>query len=162
MTTTTQTRFRLHAIAPESLQQVRTTGLDVSGQPVEHVDGEGLPLRRCLRNSTAGEKLMLFGYEPALPPSPYREIGAVYAHAEPCQGPDHTDRYPSDWHGRPQVFRAYDDRGWIHHQATRVHDGTNPEQQIVEIFAHPEVTQIHTRNVAAGCYMLRITRPDRG
>lgn len=161
MNTTSLNEFRVHAIPTETLERVRTTGLDVSGRPVEPHEGADLPLRCCLRNSTAGEQIILFGYEPDLPPSPYREIGAVFAHAEPCQGPDRTDRYPTAWRGRPQVLRAYDDRGWMRYAVTRIHDGTSPEQEIADIFADPEVTQIHSRNVAAGCYMFRITRTSR-
>jgi hypothetical protein len=100
----------------------------------------------------------LGSYEPALPTSPYREVGAVYAHAAACPGPAGRDTYPSDWYGRPQVLRAYDERGWIH-PSTRVHDGTEPEAAIAEMLTDPEVVLIHSRNVAYGCYMFAVTRP---
>lgn len=154
----TTTAFRIHAIPAEVLDRVRDTGLDTSGNPVEPYEGEGLPLRCCLRNSTAGERLILFGYRPDLPPSPYCEIGAVFAHAEPCEGPADADKYPAEWHGHPQILRSYDRRGWMHYASTRVHDGSNPAGEIADIFANPEVVQIHSRNVAAGCYMFQITR----
>jgi hypothetical protein len=133
--------------------------LDVSGNPVERaVAGGGEPLRCCLRDATAGEDLMLFGYEPPLPAGPYREIGPVFAHAAPCPGPPAGAEYPPDWYGRPQVLRAYDRRGWIH-PATRVHDGTDPEAVIAAILENPEVVQIHSRNIAYGCYMFTVARP---
>jgi hypothetical protein len=149
--------FRTQAISQETLTGVRASGRDVSGHPVEPVvAGGGEPLRCCLRDATPGEDLILFGYEPALPASPYREIGAVFAHAAPCPGPS-ADGYPPQWRGRSQVLRAYDKRGWIH-PATRVHDGTDPEAAIAAILADPEVDQIHSRNVSYGCYMFAITR----
>jgi hypothetical protein len=57
------------------------------------------------------------------------------------------------------VLRAYDQHGWIH-DATTVHDGQDSEAVIAELLAVPDVAQIHSRNVAWGCYMFAITRAD--
>ncbi|SNT44373.1 Protein of unknown function [Asanoa hainanensis] len=149
--------MRIHAISAQTLAGVRTSGRDVSGHPVETVVATGgEPLRCCLRDASAGEDLILFGYEPVLPASPYREIGAVFAHAVACPT-EPAAGYPADWRGRRQVLRAYDSRGWIH-PATREHDGTDPEAVIASILADPAVVQVHSRNIAYGCYMFAITR----
>jgi hypothetical protein len=149
--------FQIHALPSDLITGVRTSGRDVSGNPVEAVVATGgEPLRCCLRDARAGEDQILFGYEPVLPASPYREIGAVFAHAAACPaGP--VAGYPAEWRGRKQVLRAYDSRGWIH-PSTRVHDGSDPEAVIAEILADPQVDRIHSRNVAYGCYMFAITR----
>jgi hypothetical protein len=84
-------------------------------------------------------------------------MGAVFAHARPCAGLVAADRYPADWVGRPQILRAYDSRGWIH-PATRLHDGLDPETVIAAMLAEPDVVQLHSRNVAYGCFMFAITR----
>jgi hypothetical protein len=163
--TTTAIPFLIEAISAEVLAGVRASGADVSGNPVEHLVAEGgEPLRCCLRDAESGERAILFGYEPPIcsppiPASPYREIGAVFAHAERCAGPVPRQGYPPDWRGRPQVLRAYDRRGWIH-DATRVHDGDDPVAVIAEMLADPDVVRIHSRNVAWGCYMFAVTRPD--
>jgi hypothetical protein len=159
MTSTTTTAFQIEPLPAEVLAQTRASGVDVSGNPIERlltVGGE--PLRCCLRNASPGEQAILFGYEPPIPASPYREIGAVFAHAQRCPGPAKRDSYPEDWHGRPQVLRAYDRRGWIH-SSTKMHDGTDPETVIAEMLADPEVAQIHSRNVAYGCFMFVVVRP---
>jgi hypothetical protein len=120
--------------------------------------GGGEPLRCCLRDATAGEELLLFNHEPPLPgaDSPYREKGAVFTHLKSCDvGP--LTSYPSDWVGRRQVLRAYDARGWIH-ESTHVHDGSDPDAAIASVLAHQDVVEVHSRNVAYGCYMFRITR----
>ncbi|GFJ75939.1 DUF1203 domain-containing protein [Phytohabitans houttuyneae] len=102
--------YEIHALPAALLDTVRASGLDASGNPVERVTATGgEPVRCCLRDAAAGEELMLFGYEPPLPPSPYREVGAVFAHAERCAGPD-AGGYPEGWRGRSQVLRAYDAR----------------------------------------------------
>jgi hypothetical protein len=76
-----------------------------------------------------------------------------------CEGPTDVDSYPSAWRGRPQVLRAHDRNGRIH-PATRVHDGSDPEAVIVGMLAETEVAQIHSRNVAYGCYMFTVIRPE--
>jgi Protein of unknown function (DUF1203) len=156
--TTVPATFTIEALPTDILERVRATGVDASGNPVERLTADsGEPLRCCLRNASAGEALLLFGYQPPLPSGPYREVGPVYAHAERCPGYGEPHAYPAVWCGRPQVLRAYDARGWIH-EATRVHDGQAPESVIAQMLAVPEVVEIHSRNVAYGCYMFRIAR----
>lgn len=160
MTETSTAEFRVHALPTETLADMRGRGRNAFGQRAEHVTAEGgEPLRCCLRDAEPGQALLLVGYQPPLPDSPYREVGAVLVHAEPCAGPGDPGSYPAQWRGRPQVLRAYDARGWIH-DATRVHDGQHPEAVIAEMLAHPDVALIHSRNIAWGCYMFSVTRPE--
>jgi hypothetical protein len=154
---TSTSKFRIRAIPADVLARVRASRLDASANPVVELRAEGgEPLRCCLRNAAPSEPLILFGYEPPIGSSPYREIGAVFAHAEPCAGPDPTGGYPSAWRGKPQVLRAYDRRGWI--RAALVHDGTAPEAEIARLFEDPEAVQLHSRNIAYGCFMFVVTR----
>lgn len=158
MTTTTTTSFRIHPIPAQVLDVVRASRRDASGNSVEHiVAAGGEPLRCCLRDAEPGAELILFGYEPPIPAGPYHEVGPVFAHAKPCSGPIDNGAYPPDWLGRPQVLRAYDERGWIHGAST-THDGHQPEAVIAEMLSDPDVVQIHSRNVVYGCYMFAITR----
>lgn len=157
MTTTTTFSPAIRALPDDVLADARRTGLDAGGTAVEPVTAEGgEPLRCCLRDAVAGESLLLLGYAPPTPRGPYRETGPVFAHAEPCEGYA-GDGYPADWLGRPQVLRAYDSRGWIH-PATRVHDGTDPAGALAEVLAVDGVVEVHSRNVAYGCYMFAATR----
>jgi hypothetical protein len=118
----------------------------------------GEPARCCLTNALPGELLILFNYEPPLPSSPYREKGAVFAHAVQCRPTLDPHAYPTDWRGKPQVLRAYDERGWIH--AAIVHDGSSPEGSISSVFEDRAVVEIHSRNVAYGCYMFSLRRAE--
>jgi hypothetical protein len=158
MTPSTFTAVRIHAIPVYRLQAVRESGLDVSGIPVESlVASGGEPLRCCLRNARAGEECLLFGYDPPLPggPTPYREIGAVYAHSRTCDGP-RDEGYPADWRNRPQTLRAYDASGWIH-PATTTSDGTDPGSALAAVLTTPGVVAVHSRNIAYGCFMFAAT-----
>jgi hypothetical protein len=159
MTTTAKTTFEIETVSATDIDNARRTGTDAFGNPVERVElTGGEPLRCCLRNARPGETAILFGYEPHIPASPYREIGAVFVHATPCDGPVSLTRYPDEWRGRPQVLRAYDAQGWIH-PASQVHDARDPESVIADMFADPTVAQIHSRNIAYGCYMFTLRRP---
>lgn len=155
---TTTHGFRIHALSRELLAAVRASGLDASANPIVALDAEGgEPLRCCLRNARAGEPIILFGYEPPIGgPSSYRELGAVFAHAAECAGPADDGAYPEAWRGKPQVVRSYDRRGLI--RAAAVHDGSEPEREIARLLADPEAVQVHSRNVAYGCFMFRVTR----
>jgi hypothetical protein len=157
MTTTLHIRLHFETADLTDVQNARETRVDISGNPVvEMTAGGGEPLRCCLRDAKEGEQLILFGYEPRIPASPYREIGAIFAHAELCSAIGDTRVYPAAWRGRPQVLRAYDERGWI--VGARVHDGDQPESVIAELFADPLVVAIHSRNIAYGCFMFAIRR----
>ncbi|GAA3352018.1 DUF1203 domain-containing protein [Amorphoplanes nipponensis] len=145
--TDTRTAYRITALSPALLDDVRA-----AATTERHCARGGEPLRCCLRDATPGEGLLLFGYEPPLPESPYREKGAVFAHAAPCPGPPRDLAYPADWYGRPQVLRAYDSRGRIH-PASRQHDGRDPVAALAAVLAEPGVVLVHSRNVVYGCYM---------
>jgi hypothetical protein len=147
--------FEIHALAESVVTAARTNRSNPEPSAVI-VAGGGEPVRCCLRDAAPGDELLLFNYEPPLPASPYRERGAVFVHATSCPSPPAADEYPADWRGRPQVLRAYDERGWIH-EATTVHDGTDPEAAIAAVLAAPGVVQVHSRNIAYGCYMFTIT-----
>jgi len=144
--------FSIHAIPADTVDQLRKTNGAASA---EWVATGGEPVRCCLRDAHDGERLLLVNFEPPLPPSPYREVGAVFIHAEPCTGPA-DDGYPAEWRRRPQVLRAYDERGWIH-PATTTHDGSDPEAVLARVLATPGVVEVHSRNVAYGCYMFTAT-----
>ncbi len=156
MSTSSET-FVVSALPSDLLEQVRRTDRDASGNPPARMVAEGgEPLRCCLRDATAGEALMLFGFEPPTPRGPYREIGPVFAHDEACRGWAGAG-YPSGFRGRAQILRAYDDRGWIH-DASAAHDGSDAEGALAAVLAAPGVVEVHSRNVVHGCYMFGVTR----
>lgn len=145
--------YTVHALSPDVLARMRSSRPNLPVEALEAAGGE--PLRCCLRDARAGEACLLAGYEPPLPASPYVEKGAVFVHAEPCDGPDGS-AYPTGWLDRPQVLRAYDARGWIH-PASRTHDGSDAADVLDAVLAEPGVALVHSRNVAYGCYMFTAT-----
>ena len=151
-----------HTVIPDAVDHARRTG----SPPVAVTCSTGVPsmstpVRCCLTDAEPGADLLLMGYRPPLPASPYVETGAVFVHATPCAGPASTTSYPEAWRSRPQVLRAYDERGWIH-PATRTHDGTDPEQVLAHVLAEPGVVEVHSRNIGYGCFMFSATAGQAG
>ena len=121
-------------------------------------DSGGAPLRCCLRDSRAGERIALVAVTPEGPQGAYRETGPVFLHADGCAGPADTG-YPEEFRRRTQVFRAYDHAGVIVGGHV-VPAGTGQEEAAAGLLADPDVAFLQTRNVVFGCYMLTIRRND--
>ena len=154
--TTTLRTCAIQALPADVLRLARTDPRATDLAERRTAEG-GEPLRCCLRDARAGESLVLFRYTPPHTAGPYVETGPVFAHASGCGGHQDTDGYPADWRRRPQVLRAYDAQGRIH-EATRVHDGSDPERDLAEVLDAPGVVAVHSRNVAYGCFMFAATR----
>ena len=112
-TRTSPVSLRIRAIDASRLNRLRTQGRDDFGHAweprIDHEGGE--PLRCCLRYSKPGESIALIAYAPVresvADAGAYDEVGPVFVHAEECDGPADSDRYPSEWTDRSQVLRAY-------------------------------------------------------
>ena len=160
------TAFRVQAIAPGTLAEIRLGARDQFGnQLTSIVDADGgSPLRCCLRRSTPGEELYLIAYSPFSRPGPYAEVGPVFVHAGPCPGYRENDAYPAGYRDWPtMVFRPYRRHAELNgdviaYDAIQMGDGDTAEALIDAIFADPTIDFIHTRNVHAGCFMFSITR----
>jgi Protein of unknown function (DUF1203) len=118
----------------------------------------GAPLRCCLRDSRAGERITLGSVTPPGPTGAYAESGPVFVHTDGCAGPDSTG-YPAEFRGRRQVFRAYGADGTIVGGEV-VEPGIGQEAIAERLLADPAVAFLHSRNVIHGCYMFAIRRVD--
>ena len=140
-------------IPAEELDAIRTAGRDEAGNVLEiQVPAEGgAPLRCCLREARAGERLLLIAYTPPGTAGAYAERGPVFIHAERCDGYPEPHAYPAGLIGRQQVVRAYDRQGRIA-DGVLVADGHQAQGVIAGLLARPEVVLVHLRNVGYGCY----------
>jgi hypothetical protein len=152
-------RLVFEPIPAEQLEEIRAAGADEAGNRLTvKTDTEGgSPLRCCLRESVAGERVLLVAYTPAGARGAYAERGPVFIHAERCGGYLTTDRYPPGLTHRQQVVRAYDRDGRIA-DGVLVRDGEHATTVIRELFARPDVTIVHLRNVGYGCYNFAVRR----
>jgi len=145
---------------PEALARMRVAAVDDAGNElvVTVPDEVGLPLRCCLRESTAGERIALVAHRPFPWDGVYAEVGPVFIHADECGGYRSTDAYPEGFRHRRQIFRAYGyDRTIVD---AEIVEGEGAEDAVAALLARPEVHFVHSRNVAYGCFMFVLHRPD--
>jgi hypothetical protein len=146
-------------LPPGRLDEIRAAGVDEAGNRLSvqtDADG-GSPLRCCLRESVAGERVLLMAYTPPGTQGAYAERGPVFIHAERCGGYLTPDRYPPALAHRQQVVRAYNLDGRIA-DGVLVRDGEHAVTVIRELLARPEVAIVHLRNVGYGCYNFAVRR----
>lgn len=151
--------FRVTAMPTADLDRIRGRGVDDFGNAVVvavHQNEGGTPLRCCLRDAAAGERVALVAHQPASVGGAYAEVGPVFIHADCCSGYG-GGAYPAGFRDRRQLFRAYDGDG--RQVDNRIVDGQDAEAAIAEVFARSDVAYLHSRNVLAGCYMFTIERP---
>jgi len=145
--------------APATLRiDALPTDLPITGwRTLIDPDG-GAPLRCCLRDSRAGERITLGSVSPPGPAGAYAETGPVYVHTDRCAGPTSAG-YPEEFRSRRQVFRAYGPDGTIVGGEV-VEPGTGQEAVAERLLGDPAVAFLHSHNVIYGCYMFAIRRPD--
>ena len=114
----------------------------------------GYPCRHCLQWANPGERMILFTYA-AVENGPYKELGPIFVHAEPCAQYSAVTNYPAEFrNGR--VIRAYDERTSI--IDARVVNGEGPEAAIEELLQNERAAFLHVRSVGYGCYTMGVER----
>jgi Protein of unknown function (DUF1203) len=158
MTTTTITGFRVEAIPGETLARMRAAAVDDFGNKLVATTSPqgGEPLRCCLREAAAGERVVLIAYRPFPWDGVYAEVGPVFVHADDCGGYTAAGAYPEGFRHRQQIFRSYGQYRTI--VDARIVEGADAEAAITELLDRPDVDFVHSRNVAYDCYMFALHR----
>ncbi|NJP24657.1 DUF1203 domain-containing protein [Microbispora sp. SCL1-1] len=168
--------FEIRAIAPDVLDQLRKTD-DAGRTPRRIVEEEGgSPLRCCLRRSRPGEAILLVAYAPlrrwaldtGADPGAYEEVGPVFIHEEPCEGPqpETGPGYPAAMGGPRRVFRTYRADGSILDGhlvgAHRSADPVAASALLDTLLEDPEAALVHVRAVEFGCFLFEVRRGGPG
>ena len=161
MTLTNQTKQTVtaHPIDPARLDAVRRAGEDGWGNAVTPfaASGSGEPLRCCLRFATAGESIALISFAPFERPSPWREVGPVYVHADRCEG--YAERWlPEELRRGPRVLRTYRADGSMNYEHNTLVDDEDLEPVLDRLLAEPDVATVHVRTVLPQCFLYAVTR----
>lgn len=157
--------YLIQAIDPAELAAVREDGVDAHHHRVSAVVDEqgGEQLRCCLRRSEVGESIMLISHAPLPTDGPWREVGPVFVHARTCPGRPASAEVPDWFDHAPRVLRAYTAEGAMHYAANRVVEpGEGVASALAEMFLDPAVAEVHVRNLAAQCFIVRAVRVGRG
>src|SRR4051794_6167783 len=157
---TTRTRsLTVHPIESVRLDAVRRAGEDGFGNPFAPYDatGEGEPLRCCLRPARAGESIALISFAPFTEPSPWREVGPVYVHAERCKG--YGERWlPEELRRGPRVLRTYRPDGSMNYDHNALVGEHDLEPVLDRLLGEPDVATVHVRTLLPQCYLYAVTR----
>lgn len=161
--------YTYRPIPTDVLAELRETD-DAGVHRDPYVDDEGgAPLRCCLRRSVPGDKITLVSYAPLrrwaeqgdADPGAYDEVGPVFVHADPCDGP--ADGFPAEVLSARRVFRAYGSDGHILGGSlvspVAEHAEIVAEAALDDLFADPAVAVVHIRAVEFGCFHAAVTRP---
>lgn len=151
----------LHPIDPDQLAQVRRDRTDAFGNTAEGFSSDGgEQLRCCLRLADVGERLWVVGHAPLTVQRPWREVGPVFVHADPCPAHEPSRDFLTTLSGAPRVLRSYTAAQAMVYAANRLTTAQDDLADVVgRIFAdHPEVTEVHVRNVLHQCFVVRVTR----
>ena len=148
MTQTTQYahvgRLAFEPIPAAELDAIGAAGRDEAGNLLEVrvLEDSGAPLRCCLREARAGERVLLIAYTPPGTAGAYAERGPVFIHAERCAGYPTPAQYPPGLAHRQQVVRAYDRQGRIADGVTR-DLGLNVAKQFQAFFMGLKRQRLH-------------------
>jgi hypothetical protein len=148
----------IHAIDPDRLDAFRSAGTDGHGNPWAPypASGDGEPLRCCLRYARAGEPIALISWAPFVAPSPWREVGPVYVHAEPCAG--YADAgLPPELRRGPRVLRTYRADGTMNYDHNTLVGDEDLEPVLEKLLALPDVDTVHVRTVLPQCFLYAVT-----
>jgi hypothetical protein len=149
---------------PEQLRQLRSSGVDHNGDPVEpFTDHEGgWPLRCCLTDSTPGDELAIVAWSPFPWRGPFAETGPIVIHAHPCRGVEVSD-VPAQFLTRRQLVRPYArDRRIAYDRLLVVEpDGSLPTV-LEDLLGDDDIDFVHVRNVLAGCFSFTAQRSGEG
>ncbi|SDO89662.1 Protein of unknown function [Nakamurella panacisegetis] len=154
------TSLRVHAIEPRRLDDIFSANADGHGNLLLPfaASGEGEPLRCCLRYAVQGEQIALVSFAPFDHPSVWTEVGPIYIHASPCDGPTSVTKLPQQLATGPRVLRTYraDDTMNYDHN-TVVSNEADLEPILERLLGEPDVETVHVRTLAPQCFLYAVT-----
>jgi hypothetical protein len=146
------------AIDPARLDAIRAAGADEQGNPLRPEPAHGWePLRCCLRLAERGEQVALISYAHVTDPSPWREVGPVFVHAEACKGYPDPAAFPEAFRTGPRLLRTYHADGSLDYaDITLVPAGADVAEAVAELLSRPHVDEVHARAAEAQCFTFAI------
>ena len=132
------------------------TDAELARHGAQRFQGEGLPDRVELRDTTPGETVLLINHEHQPADTPYRSRHAIFVREHAGTPFDATDTVPDAMRCRLLSLRAFD----AQHEMVDadVAEGTAVEGLIERLLAQPEVAYVHAHFARRGCYAALIRR----
>ena len=154
------TNITISGIDSAELQRVLAAEVDHGGNVIESFVDEngGMPMRCCLADSEAGDKVAIIAWSPFSWDGPYREVGPIYVHTDSCLSAEGLEALPEDFDQRPMVLRPYGHNKMIaYHRVRHIPAGESLTAHVEELLAFDDVDFLHGRNVTGGCFSFAAT-----
>ena len=152
--------YRIAGLAPEPFAPLfAMNGEQLAAVGARRVTADshpGFPCRVSLEDAEAGEALILTHHVSNDVAGPFRSAYAIYVREAARQAAIFVDETPPVFAGRTIALRGLDGEGNL--RAALLAAPGQADTAIVELFARPEIAEIHAHNAAAGCFAARIVR----
>ena len=152
--------YRIEGLAPEPFEPLfamRDEELaELGARRVTADSRPGFPCRVSLEDAEPGERLILTHHVSNDVEGPFRSAYAIYVRESARCAAILVDETPPVFAGRTIALRGLDGEGNL--RAALLAPPGQAETAIVDLFARPEVAEIHAHNAAAGCFAARIVR----
>lgn len=129
---------------------------ELSRHGAQRLQGEGLPDRVELRDTTADETVLLINHEHQPADTPFRSRHAIFVLEHAGEPFDAVDQVPDALRRRLLSLRAFDAADLM--VDADVADGTAIEPLIDRLLARTDVAYIHAHYARRGCYAALIRR----
>ena len=118
--------------------------------------GAGFPCRVSLQEARDGESLILVNHVSHDVDTPFRASHAIYVREDAPSAPLYQDALPAMLDRRRISLRAFDGEGML--VDGLVVEPGGGDAAVRDLFARPEVAEIHAHTSAYGCFLARIER----
>lgn len=145
-------------LTTELVDRWRRDAVDEYGNPLRPIVADrphAFPCRHCLRDAEPGEPMLLAAHSPFAHKGPYKEVGPVFVHVEPCAR-FCGDAIPEQVRRRLVALRGYCSAQTIVDAV--VVEGAALDADLAALLARDDVAYVHVRFARTGCFACRVER----
>jgi hypothetical protein len=152
--------FRCVPIDTSVADRFRTTGIDDSGNAArrEIADHDGYPCRYCLRETRAGQEVLLGSYHLPRPRGIYWTPSPIFVHAVSCIRYDRDNEIPEIVRNRLVSVRVYGTDDTIIYGLGDVVDGRKVDSLVKRCLGESRTAYINVHTARPGCLLCAIER----
>lgn len=148
--------LRFSALPAPLVAEARSSALAAGTAVIPEDDGGSFPVRCCLTEEHAADRVLLLSVQAPCADSPYTARSPVYVHRDSCSGHQPSAAPPEILAARRLSLRGYDDRHMI--TGTAVIDGHEVEREAASMLEDARTSYVFAHFAGPGCYACRIDR----
>ena len=150
--------FRCVPIPAEVGERWSRTGVDDNGNQLRRLSVDGKPCRHCLRDTGAGEEVLLGSYQLPRPKGIYWTPSPIFVHAEPCEAFVGINEVAPIVRNRLVSVRAYDRDDQCIYDLGHVADGNEIDEALLRALDDSRTAFVNIHTAKPGCMLCRVER----